>query len=80
MESAVFMKESTPEIHKKDAKKSFSFALITISTVITSYSIHYTKLYETALSIIDSDIYSDYSPLLSILFIFNVDFEIIIFN
>ncbi len=26
------MKESTPEIHKKDAKKSFSFALITIST------------------------------------------------
>jgi molybdenum cofactor biosynthesis protein B len=32
MESAVFMKESTPEIHKKDAKKSFSFALITIST------------------------------------------------
>jgi molybdopterin adenylyltransferase len=32
MESAVFMKESIPEIHKKDAKKSFSFALITIST------------------------------------------------
>jgi molybdenum cofactor biosynthesis protein B len=32
MESAVFMKESSPEIHKKDAKKSFSFALITIST------------------------------------------------
>jgi molybdopterin adenylyltransferase len=32
MESVVFMKESTPEIHKKDAKKSFSFALITIST------------------------------------------------
>lgn len=32
MESAVFMKEATPEIHKKDAKKSFSFALITIST------------------------------------------------
>jgi len=26
------MKESTPEIHKKEAKKSFSFALITIST------------------------------------------------
>lgn len=26
------MKESTPEIHKKDAKRSFSFALITIST------------------------------------------------
>ncbi|WP_410510405.1 molybdenum cofactor biosynthesis protein B [Methanosarcina hadiensis] len=26
------MKEPTPEIHKKDAKKSFSFALITIST------------------------------------------------
>jgi molybdenum cofactor biosynthesis protein B len=26
------MKESTPEIHKKDTKKSFSFALITIST------------------------------------------------
>jgi molybdenum cofactor biosynthesis protein B len=26
------MKESTPEIHKKDAKKSFSFALITVST------------------------------------------------
>jgi len=32
MESVVFMKEPTPEIHKKDAKKSFSFALITIST------------------------------------------------
>lgn len=26
------MREQTPEIHKKDAKKSFSFALITIST------------------------------------------------
>lgn len=26
------MKESTPEIHKKNTKKSFSFALITIST------------------------------------------------
>jgi molybdopterin adenylyltransferase len=26
------MKETTPEIHKKEAKKSFSFALITIST------------------------------------------------
>ena len=26
------MKEHTPEIHKKDTKKSFSFALITIST------------------------------------------------
>jgi molybdopterin adenylyltransferase len=26
------MTESTPEIHKKEAKKSFSFALITIST------------------------------------------------
>ena len=26
------MKEQIPEIHKKDAKKSFSFALITIST------------------------------------------------
>ncbi|AKB46331.1 Molybdenum cofactor biosynthesis protein MoaB [Methanosarcina sp. Kolksee] len=26
------MKESTPEIHKKEAKKFFSFALITIST------------------------------------------------
>jgi len=26
------MQESIPEIHKKDAKKSFSFALITIST------------------------------------------------
>lgn len=26
------MKESIPEIHKKDAKRSFSFALITIST------------------------------------------------
>ena len=32
MESVVFMKESTPEIHKKNAKKSFSFALITVST------------------------------------------------
>jgi molybdenum cofactor biosynthesis protein B len=32
MESVAFMKESTPEIHKKEAKKSFSFALITIST------------------------------------------------
>ena len=32
MESVIFMKESTPEIHKKGAKKSFSFALITIST------------------------------------------------
>lgn len=32
MESVVFMKESTPEIHKKNTKKSFSFALITIST------------------------------------------------
>ena len=32
MESVVFMKESTPEIHKKNIKKSFSFALITIST------------------------------------------------
>jgi molybdopterin adenylyltransferase len=28
----VFVKELTPEIHKKDAKKTFSFALITIST------------------------------------------------
>jgi molybdenum cofactor biosynthesis protein B len=26
------MKDSTPDIHKKDAKRSFSFALITIST------------------------------------------------
>jgi len=32
MERVILMKESTPEIHKKDAKKSFSFALITIST------------------------------------------------
>ena len=32
MESVILMKESTPEIHKKGAKKSFSFALITIST------------------------------------------------
>lgn len=32
MESVVFMTEPIPEIHKKDAKKSFSFALITIST------------------------------------------------
>lgn len=32
MESVLFMKESTPEIHKKEAKKFFSFALITIST------------------------------------------------
>jgi molybdopterin adenylyltransferase len=26
------MKEQVPEIHKKDAKKAFSFSLITIST------------------------------------------------
>lgn len=32
MEDVTFMKESTPEIHKKEAKKSFSFALITISS------------------------------------------------
>jgi molybdopterin adenylyltransferase len=32
MESDVFMKEPTPEIHKKDAKKTYSFGLITIST------------------------------------------------
>jgi len=32
MESVVYMKESTPEIHKKEARKSFSFALITISS------------------------------------------------
>ena len=32
MENVIFMKESTPEIHKKEAKKFISFALITISS------------------------------------------------
>ena len=32
MEDWILMKESTPEIHKKDTGKSYSFAIITIST------------------------------------------------